>query len=178
MRKFGVAVVAILALIVGLPIIAAAQTDEMTLRKQHQEWYAKVVDAYKRKDAKAFAALFTPDVKGVTWDGKKIMGRKALEEYTREDMVAIVSIESAKAVISKIAMKNGKMVVEGTEIWKYKMLDANGTYGAKGKTYDVLWKQAEQATLRKTAQGWQQENIHYVTKPDLTVGGKPLLPKR
>jgi uncharacterized protein (TIGR02246 family) len=178
MRKHSCILIIALVTMMAMPIMTVAQTDEKTLRRQHQEWYAKVVDAYKRKDAKGFAMLFTPDVKGVTWDGKKIMGRKALEEYTREDMAAIVSIESAKAVISKIALKNGKMVVEGTEIWKYKMLDANGTYGAKGKTYNVLWKQVDQATFRKTSQGWQQEEYHYLTKPDLTVGGKPLLPKR
>jgi len=176
MRKHGWILLTICVVLTAFAPFAAAQTDEKTVRREWQAWYAKVVDAYKHKDVKAYAALFTPDFKMTMWDGKKISGRKALEEYARADMAAIYTLYAAREVIDKITVKGQKVMLEGTETWKYKMIDVDGTYGAKGKLYDVLWKQKGRGTFVKTANGWLLESGGNIGKPELTVGGKPLRP--
>ena len=57
------------------------------------EHYQKVVSAYKRKDARAFAALFSPDFKAKMWDGKTV-DRQALEEWARQDMAETKALYS------------------------------------------------------------------------------------
>jgi len=176
MRKHGWILLTICVVLTAFAPFAAAQTNAKTVRKELGVWYGKAVDAYKRKDAKSYATLFSPDVETTSWDDKKIVGRKAMEEYAREDMATIESISSAREVIHKITIRGDKVTRDSTDIWKYKMIDVDGTYGAKGKKYDVLWKQKGRGTFVKTANGWQLQSGYYLSKPALTVGGKPLRP--
>lgn len=92
------------------------------------EHYQKVVSAYKRKDARAFAALFSPDFKAKMWDGKTV-DRQALEEWARQDMAETKALYSARVIIDKAAIRGQEETHEGTEVWNYKFADLRGQYG-------------------------------------------------
>jgi hypothetical protein len=85
--------------------VSATRNDEQTVRRELEAWYGKVVAAYKKKDAKAYAALFAPDAKVQTWDGKTV-DRKGLEGWARkEDMPPLQAIYSAREDIHKLTLK-------------------------------------------------------------------------
>lgn len=176
MRKWSTRIFALIALTLTVSV-SAEPLNEKQVRRELKVWYDKTVSAYRNKDAKAFAALFTPDAEGVSWDGVHVSGRKQLEEYTRKDMANIEILHSAQELIHKVTIKGQEATIEATEKWKYKFRDDKGEYGPKGKSYTVNWKQRCLVTFVKSEQGWLEKTWKYLTKPDLrTEDGKPLLP--
>lgn len=138
--------------------------------------YRRAVEAYRMRDAEAYAALFAPDFRGTTYDGKSISGRSAVASWAKGDMAITEAVRSAEPRIERLEAKGNTATWIVTEVWDQTMLDPDGIYGPAGRSYDCVWKQRSRATFVKTPQGWLLKTGHYLTPVDLRVDGKPLVP--
>lgn len=59
MIRNGVIGMVLLAATVACGLAFAASTDETNVRRELRAWYGKIVDAYEKRDAKAYMARCT-----------------------------------------------------------------------------------------------------------------------
>jgi ketosteroid isomerase-like protein len=174
MRNSWVVGLALLAFAVVCGSVSAASPDEMRVREELQGWYGKIVDSYRKKDSKAYMALYSKDVKIRDLQGR-IKDGKDLAAYAKEDMAAAGEIHSATFEIRKLELKGHEATAVCIETWQYVLHDLKGVYGPKGKSYDVVWRSPSHVTFLKTSHGWLAK-FKEVTGPEtLTAGGRPLV---
>jgi hypothetical protein len=175
MRKFNVAVAAVFVLIVALPLIAAAQLNEKTARRELQIQYDRVNQAAKSTVArKEFStakskldALMTPDFTLVALDGQKV---------TKEMMTQfwLLEIQRYKSLnwntqIQKLTLQ-GKQTVEVT----VKNIENSTVMAPNGKSQRMTGESIARDTWVKTPAGWKWSKA-VVLKERRFLDGKPLV---
>jgi ketosteroid isomerase-like protein len=175
MRNSWIAGLVLLAFAVVCGSVSAAPPDEMRVREELQGWYGKIVDSYRKKDSKAYMALYAQDVKICDLQGG-IKERKDLEAYAKEDMAAAGEIHSAEFEIRTLELKGHEAKVVCIETWQYVFTDMKGDFGPNGKSYDVVWRSPSHITFLKTSHGWLAKYKEVTGPETLTAAGLPLIP--
>jgi ketosteroid isomerase-like protein len=173
-NSWGVGLV-LLVMSVACGSVSAASPDEIRVRQELQGWYGKIVDSYRKKDMKAYMALYTQDVRIRDLPGRT-KDRKALEASAREDMAATGEIHSAELEIRKLEMKGQEATIDCIETWKYVFTDLKGEFGHKGRAYNVVWRSPARIRFLKSSHGWLAKSKEVTGPETLTAEGRPLVP--
>jgi len=175
MRNSWVVGLVLLVMAMACGAVSAASPDEIRVRQELQVWYGKIVDSYRKKDLKAYMALYTQDVRIRDLQGRT-KDRKALEAYAREDMAAAGEIHSAVLEIGKLEMKGREAVIDCVETWRYVFTDLKGEFGTKGRSYHVVWRSPARVRFLKSSHGWLAKSKEVTGPETLTAEGRPLVP--
>jgi ketosteroid isomerase-like protein len=155
--------------------VSAASLDEIRVRQELQVWYGKIVDSYKKKDIKAYMALYTQDVRIRDLQGKTKY-RKALEASAKEDMATTGKIHSAELEIRKLEMKGQEAITDCIETWRYVFTDLKGEFGPKDKSYNVVWRSPARVRFLKSSHGWLAKSKEVTGPETLNEKGRSLVP--
>lgn len=153
----------------------AQKQDVKAIQSEIQTTYKKVVVAYRNHDLKAYSDTLTPAVRVVNPDGK-IQDHKANLAFTKDDMAMTGKIRSGKLVFHKSMVHGNELISDVTIVWDNDLIDTKGEYGPKGKIYPIIWKQRGIHTHVKRGHDWLLKRLEWKEEPNITSGGKPLVP--
>jgi ketosteroid isomerase-like protein len=173
-NSWGIGLV-LLVMSVACGSVSAASPDEIRVRQELQTWYGKIADSYRKKDVKAYMALYTRDVRIRDLQGRT-KDRKELEAFAREDMAAAGVIHSAELRIMKLDRKGREAAIDCIETWRYVFTDLKGEFGPEGRSYDVVWRSPARVMFLKSPRGWLAKSKEATGPETLTAEGRPLVP--
>lgn len=132
--------------------------------------YAKVVEAYRNKDIKAFMENKTPDFTGKSLNGN-VATREQVEAGVKQRMGRIKKLNYLKIDIGNITVTGDVAVAITTQDFSRVVTDAQGqefTVTSQGTTHRDTWV--------KTEQGWMLKSVEELKQGKEYVNGRPRTP--
>lgn len=156
MRKRLITLVSILILGAAFSSVQAQSQARNVIRKELEAKYAKVVDAYRNKDIKAFMENKTPDFTGKSLNGN-IATREQVEAGVKQRMERIKKLNYLKIKIKKITVIGNVASAITTQEFSRVITNAQGqeqTVVSKGTTHRDTWV--------KTENGWMLKSVEEI----------------
>ncbi len=155
----------------GLPAHATSE-NERAVRKELEARYARVVEAYRRKDIAAFMADKTPDFTGRSLSGK--MGtREQVEAGVKQRMERILRLNYLRIRIHKLTVRGDQAEAITSQEFSRVVADPQGrehTVVGKGTMHRDTWV--------RTADGWKMKRVEELKQGHETVDGQLVRPQR
>jgi ketosteroid isomerase-like protein len=144
--------VRLITVCVSLLVLAAtlaAQTNSQAVRKQIEQSYAKLTQAYEHKDVGLFMQNKTPDytVKGPSGN---VFTRAEIQQLAQANMERIKKVNYLKITITDLKLNGNTAVVDSTQDFSRVVTAPNGsehTLEMKNAKHREQWV--------KTTAGWQ-----------------------
>jgi len=155
----------LLAGAVWLALAASAQADDKAVRKALEPMYAKMEQAFKKRDIKAVMALTAPGFTGKS--GKETVPAEEVQMQLGMQFAMLKVMKSAKMRIAKLTVKGDKAVV----VNRYAF--SGVIEPQKGTTVKMADSGITRDTWTKTAKGWRLLQLETV-KSNPTLNGTPL----
>jgi len=163
--RYGVALV--LATIWICPAPARAQ-ERHAVRKDLEAKYAKLAEAYKKKDIKMFMEDKAPDFSAKSLDGK-VMTREQVEAAVKQRMDRIKAVNELKVEVGDITVTGDTALVATTQHF------SRVVTGPDGKDHAVVTSgTTHRETWVKTAAGWKIKQVEETKQGKETVDGEPV----
>jgi ketosteroid isomerase-like protein len=146
-------------------VIAQSQTRH-TVRRELESKYAKVVEAYRNKDIKAFMEDKTPDFTGKSFNGS-IATREQVEAGVKQRMERIKKLNYLKIEIGNITVTGDVAVAITTQEFSRVVTDAQGqehTVVSKGTTHRDTWVRIKD--------GWMMKSVEELTQGTEVIDGQ------
>jgi hypothetical protein len=163
---------AAVALLAGLIPSSRAQkpADGRDARRELEAKYAKVSEAYRKKDIGAFMENKTPDFTGKSLNGV-VRTREQVEAGVRQRMERIRKLNYLKIKIEKLTVGDGVAVAITSQEFSRVVADAQGverTVVSKGTRHRDTWV--------KTPAGWKMKSVEELTQGREIVDGRDATP--
>ena len=145
--------------------IAQSQTRH-TVRRELEAKYAKVVEAYRNKDIKAFMEDKTPDFTGKSLNGS-VATREQVEASVKQHMERIKKLNYLKIEIGNITVTGDVAVAITAQEFSRVVTDAQGqehTVVSKGTTHRDTWV--------RTENGWKIKSVEELTQGTEVIDGQ------
>lgn len=114
---------------------AASATDAAaSIRAGIEAGYARISEAFRRKDAPGVLALATPDFR-VRIPGGRVLSRAQAQQNVQQNVDTIRSVQSDQYTIQKIAVRATSAVCDVTERSRVTFNDTRGEFGPIGKSH-------------------------------------------
>lgn len=156
---------AALFVLTGLASVPA-RADDAAARKTVMDLFNKTAAAIKKKDIKAFMAVYTSDY---TQKGGGVTStRQQLETQMKQIMSQMKSLDSATLKLQKVTTKGKTILAEGTAKFVMTLQDAQGakhTLSVEGLSRD---------TFVQTKSGWQTKLSEELGAQKVLIDGRPL----
>ena len=165
MRILLSALILIVALGGGTTFSRAQSPDEHAVRKELEAKYAKVAEAYKNKDIKAFMENKTPDFTARSLNGR-VATRQQVENGVKQRMDRIVRLNYLKIEIKQLTVTGDEAVAITTQEFSRVVADGQGqerTVVSEGTTHRDRWV--------KTESGWMLKSVEELAQGKESVGG-------
>lgn len=157
----------LILVIIALDSSAIAQSRmRHTVRKELVAKYAKVVEAYRNKDIKAFMEDKTPDFTGKSLNGS-ISTREQVEAGVKQRMDRIKRLNYLKIEIGNITVTGDVAVAITTQEFSRVITDAQGqehNVVSKGTTHRDTWV--------RTEDGWKMRSVEELTQGTEVIDGQ------
>lgn len=170
MRTRGVTLASILILVAVLSPAHAQRRPRHVVRKELEAKYAKVAEAYRNKDIKAFMENKTPDFTGKSLNGN-VATREQVEAGVKQRMERIKRLNYLKIEIKNITVIGDVAVAITTQDFSRVVPDAQGqehTVVSKGTTHRDRWV--------KTENGWMLKSVEELKQGKEYVDGQATTP--
>ncbi len=128
------------------------------MRKELEAKYAKVVEAYRSKDIKAFMENKTPDFTGKSLNGR-VATREQVEAGVRQRMERIKRLNYLKIEIKNITVVGDVAAAVTIQEFSRVITDAQGqehTVVSKGTTHRDTWVRTEKGWMLKSVEELEQ----------------------
>ena len=156
----------ILILVAVLSSAHAQNRTRHVIRRELEAKYAKVAEAYKNKDIKAFMENKTPDFTGRSLRGN-VATREQVEAGVKQRMERIKRLNYLKIEIKNITVTGDVAVAITTQDFSRVVTDAQGqehTVVSKGTTHRDTWV--------KTESGWALKSVEELKQGKEYVDGQ------
>lgn len=143
---------------------------QRVVRKELEVKYAKVVEAYKDRDIKAFMANKTPDFTGKSVNGG-LATREQVEAGVKQRMERIKRLNYLKIKIKEFTVTGDEAVAITTQEFSRVVADAQGrehTVVSKGTTHRDTWV--------RTESGWMLRSVEELVQGKEIVDGQSIKP--
>ena len=164
-----IAHVFILLHIMALAALAQAQNhNRRSVLKELEAKYAKVAEAYKYKDIKAFMENKTPDFTGKSLSGN-VSSRDQVEAGVRQRMERIKKLNHLRIKIKSLTVTADEAVAITTQEFSRVVTDSQGRDHAvvsKGTTHRDTWVMTEK--------GWMLRSVEELVQGKEYVDGRPV----
>lgn len=160
------ALILIVALGGGTAYPRAQGLDEHAVRKELEAKYAKVVEAYKNKDIKAFMENKTPDFTARSLNGR-VATRQQVENGVKQRMERIIRLNYLKIEIKQLTITGDEAVAITTQEFSRVVADGQGqerTVVSAGTTHRDRWV--------KTANRWMLKSVEELAQGKESVEGQ------
>jgi ketosteroid isomerase-like protein len=162
---------AAVALCGGLvPPSPAQNRHERAVRRDLEAKYAKVSEAYKNKDIKAFMEDKTPDFTAKSLNGN-VAAREQVEAGVKQRMERIKRLNYLKVKLKELTIKGDVAVAITTQEFSRVVVDPQGrerTVVSKGTTHRDTWV--------KTDGGWKTKSVEELSQGEELVDGRARTP--
>jgi ketosteroid isomerase-like protein len=136
------------------------------VRKAIEDWYARNIDAFKRKDVSAVMALRTDDFHTLTPDGK-VNTRANMEAYTQSFLKRIDHFISQDFQIGTIDVQGELASADVTQKTVRMQRFPDGTL------HKVEANVTQRETWKRTSDGWKMYRVDNIRDGNLLVDDKP-----
>lgn len=140
------------------------------VRRELEAKYAKVVEAYRNKDIKAFMENKTPDFTGRSLSGN-VATREQVEAGVKQRMGRIRKLNYLRIKIKNITVNRDVAVAITTQDFSRVVADAQGrehTVVSKGTTHRDTWV--------RTENGWMLRSVEELKQGKEYVDGRAQTP--
>lgn len=140
------------------------------VRRELEAKYAKVAEAYRNKDIKAFMENKTPDFTGRSLNGN-VATREQVEAGVKQRMERIRRLNHLKIEIKNITVTGEVAVAITTQDFSRVVTDARGqehTVVSKGTTHRDTWV--------RTESGWMLKSVEELKQGKEYVDGRAATP--
>lgn len=161
------------ATLILVAVLSSAQAQRRTrhvVRGELEAKYAKVVEAYRNKDIKAFMENKTPDFSGKSLSGN-VATREQVEAGVKQRMERIKKLNYLKIEMKNITVIGDVAVAITTQDFSRVVTDAQGqehTVVSKGTTHRDTWV--------KTENGWMLKSVEELKQGKEYVDGQVRTP--
>jgi ketosteroid isomerase-like protein len=165
--------IALASILILTAVVSSAHAQSRTrhvVRRELEAKYAKVVEAYRNKDIKAFMENKTPDFTGKSLNGS-IATREQVEAGVKQHMERIKKLNYLKIEIKNITVIGDVAVAITTQAFSRVVSDAQGqehTVVSKGTTHRDTWV--------KTENGWMLKSVEELKQGKEYVDGQAMTP--
>ena len=170
MKTRQVTLASILILAAVLSSVHAQNRTRHVVRRGLEVKYAKVVEAYRNKDIKAFMENKTPDFTGKSLNGN-VATREQVEAGVKQRMERMKKLNHLKIEIKNITVIGGVAVAITTQDFSRVVTDAQGrehTVVSKGTTHRDTWVETEN--------GWMLKSVEEIKQGKEYVDGQATTP--
>lgn len=170
MWKRLIAPIWVLAFATVVSLVHAQNQPECVVRKELEVKYAKVVEAYKDKDIKAFMANKAPHFTGKSVNGG-LATREQVEAGVKQRMGRIKKVNYLKIKIKKLTVTGDEAVAITTQEFSRVVADAEGREHkvvSKGTTHRDTWVRSES--------GWMLKSVEELVQGKEIVEGQSIRP--
>jgi ketosteroid isomerase-like protein len=153
MRTLLVALASALALGAGAHPARTQSRSQRHVRKELEAKYAKVAEAYRNKDIRAFMENKTPDFTGKSLGGQ-VATREQVEAGVRQRMGRIKRLNHLRIRINKLSVAGDVAVAVTTQEFSRVVTDPQGrehTVVTRGTTHRDTWV--------RTGEGWMLKSV-------------------
>ncbi|HYP26725.1 MAG TPA: nuclear transport factor 2 family protein, partial [Blastocatellia bacterium] len=136
------------------PSTHAQGLRERDVRKELQAKYAKVVEAYRNRDIKAFMENKTPDFTAKSLNGR-VATREQVESGVKQRMERIIRLNYLRIKIERLTVTGDEAVAITTQEFSRVVADGQGrerTVVSKGTTHRDRWVKAESRWMLKSVE--------------------------
>ena len=169
MKTRHVTLASILILVAVLSSAYAQRRLRHVVRKELEVKYAKVVEAYRNKDIKAFMQNKAPDFTGKSLSGN-VATREQVEAGVKQRMERIKKLNYLKIEIKNITVIGDVAVAITTQDFSRVVTDAQGqehTVVSEGTTHQDTWVKTENGWMLKSVEELKQGK-EYVDRQAMT----------
>lgn len=164
----------VLLVMAALTAGSVARADKASDEKAIRALHAKLVDAFRKKDAKDVMALCTEDFKEKGLHGEVMQGAQ-MEAMLKQQFSMMQGTPKVEMTPSNIKVSGSKATYISAFKMSGKILDTAGMIGPKGKTHTMNGSGKEKVTVVKDAGAWKFKLVEHVAE-NMTVDGKPFNP--